>query len=256
MSITVDLLGVDTGNGTLSDPYLVLYNSSGQLLAQNDNSGTGFNSQLTYTPSLGGTYYLDAGAYGDLYSGTYRLNVAAASTAAGSISISDVSVTEGNVGTQVATFTVVRTGGTGVFAVNFATANGTATAGTDYVATSGTLNFAAGETTRTISVTISGDITIEPSETFFVNLANATNGAIIADGQGQGTIVNNDGVGDDYADSFFDFSAPFGQVNAGSTLTGNLETIRRPRLDSCFVGCGQLVHDRSGGSGYRWRNPA
>ena len=149
----------------------------------------------------------------------------AASAGAGAITISDVTVTEGNSGTQIATFTVAHTGGSGAFAVNYATSNGTATAGSDYVAKSGILNFAAGETTRTISVTISGDITIEPSETFFVNLANATNGAIIADGQGQGTIVNNDGVGDDYADSFFDFSAPFGQVNAGSTLTGNLETI-------------------------------
>ena len=58
------------------------------------------------------------------------------SAVAGAISISDLTITEGNSGTQVATFTVARTGGTAAFAVNFATANGTASAGSDYVAKS------------------------------------------------------------------------------------------------------------------------
>ncbi|MBX9860434.1 MAG: hypothetical protein K2Y20_12720 [Sphingomonas sp.] len=109
-----------------------------------------------------------------------------------SITINDVSIVEGNAGTSIATFTVTRTGGIGAFAVDFTTANGTATAGSDYVATSGTLNFGVGVNTQTVSITINGDTAPEPNETFFVNLTNATNATIIADGQGQGTITNDD----------------------------------------------------------------
>ncbi|HBL61393.1 MAG TPA: calcium-binding protein, partial [Cyanobacteria bacterium UBA8803] len=75
--------------------------------------------------------------------------------------------------------------------VNFATANGTATAGSDYTAVSGTLTFAAGETSKTITVPIVGDTTNESNETFTLNLTNPTN-ATIADAQGGGTITNDD----------------------------------------------------------------
>ena len=75
--------------------------------------------------------------------------------------------------------------------VSYATANGTATAGSDYVAASGTLTFAAGETSKPIPVTVNGDTTVESNETFTVNLSGAT-GATIADAQGVGTITNDD----------------------------------------------------------------
>src|SRR6266853_54680 len=109
----------------------------------------------------------------------------------GDISISDVSITEGGAGTKTATFTVSRTG-TAAFTVGYATADGTATAGSDYLAASGTLSFAAGQASQTISVTINGDTVVEPDETLFVNLANATNGGVITRSQGVGTIVNDD----------------------------------------------------------------
>ena len=71
-----------------------------------------------------------------------------------SVAIDDVTVTEGDNGTKVATFTVTRSGGTAAFAVNFATSDGSATiADSDYVAAAGTLNFGAGVNTQTISVT-------------------------------------------------------------------------------------------------------
>jgi len=112
----------------------------------------------------------------------------------GNISINDVTITEGDTGTKVATFTVTRTGGTGAFDVNYATANSTATAGTtaDYLAASGTLNFANGTSTQTVSVTIRGDTIYEPNETFFVNLTGATNGGAIVKSAGLGTIANDD----------------------------------------------------------------
>jgi hypothetical protein len=110
-----------------------------------------------------------------------------------SLSIDDVSVTEGNSGTVTATFTVTLSPpSTSTVTVNYATANGTATtADGDYVATSGMLTFAPGETTKTIPVTVNGDVKYEDDETFFVNLSGATNAAI-GDGQGKGTILNDD----------------------------------------------------------------
>jgi hypothetical protein len=108
------------------------------------------------------------------------------------LAINDVSITEGNTGTQTLTFTVTKTGATGTTAtVNYATADGLATAGSDYAATSGTLTFLPNEVTKTISVTIASDTTDEVDETFFVNLSNAVN-ATIAKAQGVGTIIDND----------------------------------------------------------------
>jgi hypothetical protein len=112
---------------------------------------------------------------------------------AGSISINDMSVTEGNSGNQVVTFVVSRSGGTAAFDVNFATQDGAATtADNDYVAASGILHFASGVDSLGIPVAINGDTKFEPNETFHVNLSGATNGATISDAQGDGTIVNDD----------------------------------------------------------------
>jgi hypothetical protein len=73
----------------------------------------------------------------------------------------------GRRGDQVMTFTVTRTNTTGAFTVDFATSDGSAQAGGDYVATSGTLTFTAGgPASQTISVTIHGDATPEPNEAF------------------------------------------------------------------------------------------
>ena len=108
------------------------------------------------------------------------------------LSINDVTIAEGNTGTTNAVFTVTRSGtASQTITVNYATANGTATAGSDFTNTTGTLTFATNETTKTISIPITGDTTVEANETFFVNLSNATN-ATIADTQGQGTINNDD----------------------------------------------------------------
>ena len=129
---------------------------------------------------------------------SHAFTLGVASPGAGSISISDVSISEGNGSATTATFTVSRTGGTAAFTVDYATADGTATtAGSDYVANSGTLTFAADETTpQVVTVTINGDTAIETNETFFVNLTNLTSasgGGSISDSQGQGTITNDDG---------------------------------------------------------------
>ena len=112
-----------------------------------------------------------------------------------SISINDISNDEANL---LRNFTVTLSAVSGRdVKVDFATANGTATAGLsgtdDYFAASGTLTIPAGQISGTISVQVFDDSTFEPDETYFVNLSNPVN-ATIDDAQGQGTIVNNDPV--------------------------------------------------------------
>jgi subtilisin family serine protease len=125
-----------------------------------------------------------------------RLNVANAMPQTPRLSVSDVTVTEGDVGTSTATFTVTLSPASSqTVTVDFATADGTATvADLDYLATVGTLIFAPGETTKTVPVTVFGDTLTEPTETFTLNLSNAGSTPIL-DNQGVGTIVNNDGPG-------------------------------------------------------------
>ena len=222
-SYTFELNGSATGAGTLADPFLTLRAADGEVLASNNNNGTNANSRISFSATSSGQYFLDTSAAGT-GTGTYTVTTAIGGSPALSVSINDVSVTEGDSGTKVLTFTATRGGGTAAFAVNYATANDTAAAGSDYVAKSGTLSFGSGVNTQTISITINGDTANEPNETFFVNLSGATNGAIISDNQGIGTIQNDDPVTDDFADSFTDSTAPFGLVSVGGSATGNLET--------------------------------
>jgi hypothetical protein len=121
-------------------------------------------------------------------------NLSGLSPAPGSISINDVQISEGNTGSKVETFTVTRSGGAATaFDVFYNTADGSATtADNDYVTNVGILHFDASVNTQTISVTIRGDTKFESDETFFVNLLGPSNGIVIADGQGVGTILNDD----------------------------------------------------------------
>src|SRR5690606_9081638 len=108
------------------------------------------------------------------------------------LSIADVSAAEGDAGTTTAVFTVTLSGASvQTVSVNYATADGTAQAGSDYVGASGTLIFAPGTASQTLVITINGDLVTEADETFVVNLASAAN-ATILDGSGQGTITNDD----------------------------------------------------------------
>lgn len=91
-------------------------------------------------------------------------------------------------------FMVAKSGSTtSSFSVNFATANGTATSGLDYVATSGTLVFGPHEVSKHITVSTIDDAHAEPSETVLVNISAATGGATITVAQGVGQINDNDG---------------------------------------------------------------
>jgi chitinase len=106
-------------------------------------------------------------------------------------SVSDASVTEGDEGTANATFTVsLLSPATSALSVQYATATDTATSA-DFQSRSGTVTFAAGQSSKTITVAVKSDVIDEPTETFFVNLSNPSN-FDIADGTGEGTITDND----------------------------------------------------------------
>jgi hypothetical protein len=108
------------------------------------------------------------------------------------ISINDVTRTEGRSGTTLFVFTVTLSTASDVpVIVNFATADGTARAGEDYTAQSGSVTFAPGETSKTISIAVLSDRRREANETFFVNLSSVVD-ALILDGQGIGRILNDD----------------------------------------------------------------
>src|SRR5438128_1256628 len=111
-----------------------------------------------------------------------------------SLSINNVTVTEGNSGTTNANFTVTLSAASGrTVTVNYATADGTATAPADYAAIpTTTLTFNPGQTTKTITVPVNGDIVDESDEAFTVNLFNPTN-ATLSSATGTGTIIDDDG---------------------------------------------------------------
>lgn len=108
------------------------------------------------------------------------------------MSISDVTVTEGNTGATGAVFNVRLTKPSGrVVSVNYSTSNNTARAGVDFVAASGVVTFAPGTTNQPVTISVLGDTVPEQSKSFFVNLTGATN-ATMADGRGVCTILDND----------------------------------------------------------------
>lgn len=124
-----------------------------------------------------------------------RSNITVSTTAdclGSGFSIGNGSATEG----AVVNFTVTRTGpNTGTDTVQYSTGTtGSATSGVDYTAigTPQTLTFGPGIATQTVSVSTIQDALVEGNETFNVNLSSPSAGATISDGQGLGTIVDDD----------------------------------------------------------------
>ncbi|WP_204263174.1 Calx-beta domain-containing protein [Spongiivirga citrea] len=140
---------------------------------------------------------------------------------AASVAIDDISVNE-NAGT--ATFTVTLTGAVqGGFDIDFTTADDTAVAGSDYAANAGTLTFVGTNTeTQTITVNITDDSLLEPTETYFVNLSNITNNLVtLSDSQGLGSITNDDAATIAINDVTVNEAA--GTADFTVTLTGDVQ---------------------------------
>ncbi|MEK6373173.1 MAG: Calx-beta domain-containing protein [Acidobacteriota bacterium] len=153
--------------GQATQTVAVIVNGDGTV--ENDESFT-----LAVTP-VGGSTATGTGTIGND-------DVAA-------LGVANTSVTEGNAGTTAMTFTVTLTA-PAVVAVQatYSTADGTATAPSDYQATTSRLTFAPNETTQTVTVTVNGDTTVEPDETLTLTVTPV--GGVPA--TGTGTILNDD----------------------------------------------------------------
>lgn len=106
---------------------------------------------------------------------------------------------EGNSGTTPFTFSVsLSAASEDAVTIDFATQDYTAFAGVDYVAASGTLTFAPGETSKTITVDVIGNTVAEPDKSFFLNLSGAPSSVSLTSNSVYGTIGDDDGYYDDY----------------------------------------------------------
>ena len=235
-----DLKGSPTGDGTLFDPDLRgIYNNKGRFIrGTTDDDGTGFNSRETFTPDQDGTYYVAAGGHGR-EQGTYTLSVTLVQAPpAKGIEVADAEATEGLDAQILFRVTLGRAPSEPV-TVSYVTADGTAVAGEDYEATSGTLTFATGETEQTVAVTIIDDAVEDSGETFRLVLSGPA-GAELADAEATGTILNID-------ESVSEGST---DLSANRFTTGVVAWAGRPRERS------RRRRTRTGSrSSYRWVRP-
>jgi len=213
-----------TGNlasgGTVSESIFI--NSTGGSAGYDlSNAFTGaLNAQITSLSITlpAGIQYLDLD----------EIQFVTAPIVASQYSINDVTQNEGNSATSQFTFTVSRTQNTTTGSVNYATADNTANSGSDYAPASGTVNFAVGESSKQISITVNGEASLEPDETFFVNLSSPVNGVLL-DGQGLGTIRDDDSVTESFE----------GETHGNQTFSQN---------GFSFASTGSLLVSNNGGS--------
>ncbi|MCY4119879.1 MAG: SwmB domain-containing protein [Acidobacteria bacterium] len=157
------------------------------------------------------------------------------------LSVADAEAREG-VDEAVEFAVTLNRAASGTVTVDYATADGTAVAGEDYTATSGTLSFAAGEREKTVAVPILDDGHDEGKETFLLRLSNAQ-GAVIADGEATGTIVNADPIPKAWL-------ARFGRTVTGQVLDAVEARLAAPRLAGARAAlAGQALPSRAPGDG-------
>jgi hypothetical protein len=174
------------------------------------------------------------------------------------LSIDDVRRVEG--GTALFTVTLSPPNMAATVTVDYATADGTAMAGSDYTATAGTLTFPPGTTTQTVSVSVLGDTLVEGAETFFVDLSLPSN-ATIAYARGTGTILDSDGAGDFDRDGQTDIlwrhrtaGWNIAWLMAGNTFHGG--AVLQQVTDMNWQIRGTADFDNDGQTDILWRNRA
>ncbi|NQV69649.1 MAG: DUF4347 domain-containing protein [Pseudohongiella sp.] len=218
--VTVTVTGLDATEGSLDKTTLTFTNAnwnSAQTVTVTGANDTLDDGDIAYTLTA-----TSSSTDGNYNGGNARTGTVAVTNsdddAAPTLAISDVS---GGEGAGTFTFTVTRSGATGgTTTVDYATANGTALAGSDYTAKSGSLSFAPGETSKTIAVSITDDTAVESSEAFTVGLSNiadaSSSAESISDNSGTATISDND------------------IVNGGLTITGTTLSTSETGTDTSF----------------------
>ncbi|MGI9212425.1 MAG: Ig-like domain-containing protein, partial [Methylococcaceae bacterium] len=148
------------------------------------------NSRQTASISVNANTYTDAVGNSGLASNALNLTL---DTQLPSLTVTGTTVTEGNSGISYANVTVsLSAASSQVVTVNYATQDGTATAGTDYQASSNLLSFAPGQTSQTLQIPVLGDTLIESNETLTINLSNPTHATLSANSSATVTLNNDD----------------------------------------------------------------
>jgi hypothetical protein len=185
----IDNDGADAVTGTFTGlAEGAIFQAGGKTFRISYVGGTGNDVTLTYLPGL----YISA----------------------------DQTTAEGNTGTHAVTYTVYLSDlGSGNVTVNYATSNVTATAGSDYVAASGTLTFSGGISTRTINVTVNSDTADENDETFNLALSSPSGGTVITRGTAVTTITDDDPAPSISISDVSVTEGNSGTINAGFTVS-------------------------------------
>jgi hypothetical protein len=177
---------------TSCDPQLTVANAPASATVASGDTATFTETITAANNAAPGTYHCTVDY---LVDGMSQGFVETTTVHVRGLSVNDVTVTEGTGGPPTpATFTISLLGGASPtpVSVNYATANGTATAPADYAATSGTVVFDPGQTSKQVTVPVVPDAVDEPTETFTLNLSAPSAGVFIVDGQGVGTIIDDD----------------------------------------------------------------
>lgn len=193
-AVTFDIATATNGSATSGQDYVA-------------NSQTGVtipagSTSATFTVAINGdalneaneTFFVNlTNASGAIINGSQGTGTITNDDPLPTLSIGNVTRVEGNLGGGAnVNFAVTLDAPSGqIVRVDFATANGSATAGSDYVAVASGLVFGAGETVKQIQVQVNADTIPEADEQFTVSLSNAVN-AVIGTGTGTGTIINDD----------------------------------------------------------------
>jgi Ca2+-binding RTX toxin-like protein len=179
-----------TARNPTYDDYLAIwdaYNGTGTRMDMDGTPGS-WNDYAYWsaTPSEWASHSFvnlltgDVNANFDIYGYYVAVEVLGSNTTGAvlpTLALSGTRVKEGQSGVTSASLTVsLSQASSQPVSVNYSTVNGTALAGSDYQASSGTLSFAPGQTSQTISIPVIGDTTVEPDENFQVQLSNPQNG--------------------------------------------------------------------------------
>jgi hypothetical protein len=214
---------VGASGGNFSDAYATQAGCPAPSLASNSafiSAGTVSAPDGAGSGTFGYTVAANNGAprAGTLNVADQTFTVQQAALVPGTLQLSSSTYSVGESAGSI-NVTVTRTGGSdGAVSINYATGNGTATSGSDYTATSGTLNFADGETQKTFTINVNDDAAVEGDETFNVTLSSPGGGATLGS-PATATITINDNDTCSYSINPTSHASPSGGDSGSVSVT-------------------------------------